>query len=189
MTFRRVSSCLIAATVFEVLLDALQFVRTALHSHRQLAAENLFLRKQLAVYIERQTKPRRATDGTRLTLVILARFIDWRPVLTIVQPDTLVRWHRRTFRLLWRWKSRPVGRPPIPTDVQQLIAEMARANRTWGEERIAGELLLKLGVSLSPRTARRYMVVRLRPIQDCGPRRGVRSCATMRAVCSRVISS
>ena len=161
---------MIAATVFEVLLDALLFVRTALHSHRQLAAENLFLRKELALYIQRQTKPRRATDGTRLTLVMLAGFIDWRPVLTIVQPDTLVRWHRRTFRLLWRWKSRPVGRPPIPTDVQQLIAEMARANRTWGEERIAGELLLKLGVSLSPLTARRYMVVRLRPIQDCGPK-------------------
>ena len=100
---------MIAATVFEVLLDALQFVRTALHSDRQLAAENLFLRKQLALYIERQTKPRRATDATRLTLVMLARFIDWRPVLTIVQPDTLVRWHRQTFRLLWRWKSRPGG--------------------------------------------------------------------------------
>jgi putative transposase len=99
----------IAATVFKVLLDALSFVRTALHSHRQLAAENLFLRKQLALYIERQTKPRRATDGTRLTLVMLARFIDWRPVLTIVQPDTLVRWHRQTFRLLWRWKLVPLG--------------------------------------------------------------------------------
>ena len=55
---------MIAATVFKVLLDALSFVRTALHSHRQLAAENLFLRKQLALCIERQTKPRRATDGT-----------------------------------------------------------------------------------------------------------------------------
>ena len=88
---------------------------------------------------------------------MLARFIEWRPVLPIVQPDTLVRWHRQTFRLLWRWKSRPVGRPPIPAALQQLIAEMARANRTWGEERIAGELLLKLGVSLSPRTVRRYM--------------------------------
>ena len=69
-----------------MLLDALSFVRNALHSHRQLAAENLFLRKQLALYIERQTKPRRATDGTRLTLVMRARFIDWRPVLTIVRP-------------------------------------------------------------------------------------------------------
>jgi transposase InsO family protein len=145
----------IVATVFDVLLNALQFLRTALRSHRQLAAENLFLRKQLALYVERRTKPRRATNATRLTLVILSRFIDWRPVLVIVQPDTLVRWHRHMFRLLW--KSRPVGRPRIPANVQQLIAEMARANRTWGEERIAAELLLKLGVSLSPRTVRRYM--------------------------------
>ena len=148
---------MIAATVFDVLLNALQFLKAALHSHRQLAAENLFLRKQLALYVERRTKPRRATNATRLTLVILSRFIDWRPVLVIVQPDTLVRWHRHMFRLLWRWKSRPVGRPRIPANVQQLIAEMARANRTWGEERIAAELLLKLGVSLSPRTVRRYM--------------------------------
>jgi hypothetical protein len=56
-----------------------------------LAAENLFLRKQLALYLERQVKPCRASDATRLTLVMLARFIDWRPRLTIVQPDTLVR--------------------------------------------------------------------------------------------------
>jgi hypothetical protein len=57
-----------------------------------------------------------------------------------VRPDTLVRWHRRLFRLFWRAKSRPRGRPRIPTELQRLIAEMAVANRTWGEERIAAEL-------------------------------------------------
>jgi hypothetical protein len=46
------------------------------------------------------------------------------------------RWHRKGSRLFWRWKSRPQGRPPIPADLQQLIAMMAAANRTWGEERI-----------------------------------------------------
>jgi putative transposase len=146
-----------AATIVGVLLNVLQLVRTALYSHRPLAAENLFLRKQLALYIERNTKPRRASNATRLTLVMLARLIDWRPLLTVVQPDTLVRWHRHAFRLFWRRRSRRVGRPCIPQDVQRLIGEMARANRTWGEERIAAELLLKLGVSLSPRTVRRYM--------------------------------
>jgi hypothetical protein len=60
-----------------------------------------------------------------VTLVILARFIEWRSVLTIVQPDTLIRWHRHGFRLLWRWRFRPLGRPRIPPDLQQLIAEMA----------------------------------------------------------------
>ena len=88
---------------------------------------------------------------------MLSRLIDWRAVLTIVKPDTLIRWHRKGFRLFWRWKSRAPGRPPLPADVQQLIAAMARANATWGEERIAAELRLKLGLCVSPRTVRRYM--------------------------------
>jgi len=80
-----------------------------LQSHVRLAAENLLLRKQLALYIERKTKPRRASNATRVTLVILARFIEWRPVLTIVRPDTLARWHRHVGRLFWRWRCRPPG--------------------------------------------------------------------------------
>jgi transposase InsO family protein len=74
-----------------------------------------------------------------------------------VKPETLIRWHRKGFRLFWRWKSRAPGRPPIPADLQQLIATMAAANRTWGEERIAAGLLVKLGIRVSPRTVRRYM--------------------------------
>jgi len=58
----------------------------------------------------------------------------------VVKPDTLIRWHRKGFRLFWRWKSRPKGRPPVPEDLQKLIVEMATANVTWGEERIAHEL-------------------------------------------------
>ncbi len=146
-----------AATAFGLVLDLVHLLRIGLHSRTRLAAENLFLRKQLALYAERKTKPRRATNATRLTLVVLARFVAWRSLLTIVQPDTLVRWHRHVFRLFWRWRSRLRGRPRIPQDLQQLIADMARANRTWGEERIAAELLLKLGISVSPRTVRRYM--------------------------------
>jgi len=144
-------------TVFDLVVDVFHFVGLGLRSHGRLAAENLFLRKQLALYLERQVTPRRASNATRLTLVVLARFIEWRALLTIVQPDTLVRWHRHAFRLFWRWTSRHRGRPRIPPELQQLIADMARANRTWGEERIAAELLLKLGVALSPRTVRRYM--------------------------------
>jgi transposase InsO family protein len=141
----------------DLLVNVLHFVVLGLRSHAHLAAENLFLRKQLALYVERQVKPRRATNATRLTLVVLARFIEWRPLLTCVQPETLVRWHRQGLRLFWRWKSRPRGRPPIPPNLQRLIVEMATANRTWGEERIAAELRLKLGISVSFRTVRRYM--------------------------------
>jgi putative transposase len=128
---------------------------SAMRSRAQLAGENLFLRKQLAMYVERRVKPRRADDATRITLVALSRFLEWRNVLTVVKPETLIRWHRKGFRLFWRWKSRDAGRPPIPTDLQQLIATMAAANRTWGEERIAAELLVKLGIRVSPRTVRR----------------------------------
>jgi len=60
-------------------------------------------------------------------------------MLTVVKPNTLIRWHRQGWRLFWRWKSRP-GRPPIPVDLRRLIITMARANPTWGEERIADEL-------------------------------------------------
>jgi hypothetical protein len=78
-------------TLLRVATDGLRFVSVAAGSRTRLAAENLFLRKQLAHYIERQVKPRRANDATRITLVILSRWIDWRRILTVVQSDTLIR--------------------------------------------------------------------------------------------------
>jgi putative transposase len=84
-------------TVFDLAAAVLRFVVRGLRSHARMAAENLFLRKQSALYLEREMKPRRVTNATRLTLVVLARFIEWRQVLTIVQPDMLVRWHRHAF--------------------------------------------------------------------------------------------
>jgi len=137
-------------------IDLVRFLGASLRSRTALAAENLFLRKQLALYHERQVKPRRASDPLRLTLVLLARWFAWREVLTIVQPGTLLRWHREAFRLFWRWRSRP-GRPRLPAELQRLIAAMARDNPSWGEERIAAELLVKLGIRVSPRTVRRYL--------------------------------
>src|SRR5262245_21280133 len=71
--------------------------------------------------------------------------------------DTLIRWHRKGFRVFWKWKSRSSGRPRVPANVRKLIVEMATHNPTWGEERIANELLLKIGIRISPRTIRRYM--------------------------------
>ncbi len=120
-------------------------------------AENRFLRKQLVLYLEHKVQPRRANDATRLTLVLLSRLFAWRQALAIVQPDTLIRWHRKGFRLFWRLKSRPRGRPRLPIHLRDMIGEMAVNNPTWGEERIAAELLLKLGIRVSPRTIRRSM--------------------------------
>lgn len=154
---RTIARCLhLGRALVGVAADVLTFVGTALRSRTALAAENLFLRKQLALYRERQRKPRRTGNGTRLTLVLLAGCFAWREALMIVQPATLIRWYRGAFRLPWRWRSRP-GRPRLPVDVQRLIAVMARDNPVWGEERITAELLLKLGLRVSPRTVRRDM--------------------------------
>ena len=88
-----------------------------LQSNTPELPENL-LRKQLALFQERKVKPHRAHDSTRLIMVILGRMFFWRDALVNVQPNTFLRWHRKGFRLFWRWKSRPVGRPQIPKDLQ-----------------------------------------------------------------------
>ena len=138
------------------LADLLLLVALGLRSKTSLAAENLFLRKQLAFYQERKTRSRRLDDPARLTLVWLSHWFDWRNALAIVTPKTFIGWHRKGFQLLWRWKSQS-GRPRIPLDLQHLIRQMACDNPSWGEERIANELLLKLGLRVSPRTIRKYL--------------------------------
>ena len=154
--YAAISAKLALETIFDLFRDILRYVYLGLRSGKVLAAENLFLRKQLALYQERQVKPRRINAATRIALVFLSKRFKWRPALVIVQPQTLVRWHRHGFRLFWRWKSRP-GRPRIPIELRQLIRQMALDNVSWGEERIANELLLKLGIRISPRTVRKYM--------------------------------
>src|SRR5215813_4731144 len=152
----------LTGTLLTLLVDVVRFLRLCLRPAPVLAAENLFLRKQLAFYQERHVTPLRATDAARFILVWLAHWFDWRQALVLVQPQTFPRWHRQGFRLFWRWKSRP-GRPPIPRDLQALIRRMARENPAWGEERIANELLLKLGLRVSPRTIRKYLPKHLNP--------------------------
>ena len=124
-------------------------------SRVSLAAEVLFLRKQLAFYQERKIKPRRFNDAARLSMLLLAKLFDWRNALVNVKPETFVGWHRRAFGMFWRWKSRG-GRPRLPRDIRRLIVEMAANNPTWGQERVADELSLKLGILVSPRTVRNY---------------------------------
>jgi putative transposase len=156
------SSCLLRHLILlpclllTLLGDVAHFLWLCLHPPAALAGENLFLRKQLALYRERGFKPQRTPNTTRTALVWLSRWFDWKLALAVVQPATFIRWHRRGFRLWWRWKSKP-GRPPIPPDLQILIRRVACENPTWGEERIANELLLKLGLRVSPRTVRKYL--------------------------------
>jgi transposase InsO family protein len=139
----------------ELTVEALSFADLSLRSRTALIAENLFLRKQLAFYQEHEIRPRRLTNAARLWLVFWSRFFDWRSALLVVKPATLIGWHRKAFRLFWKWKSRP-GRRRIPLELRQLIVQMVRDNPTWGEERIAHELWLKLGIRVSPRTVRAY---------------------------------
>ena len=140
-----------------VLLDLCRFVRLAAYSRSAVAAENLFLRKQLALFQERKVKPQRADDATRWMMATLSRLFDWRMALVEVKPDTFIRWHRKGFRLFWRWKSKPTGRPRLPKDLRELIRRMAAENPSWGQERIANELKLKLGIRVSPRTVAKYL--------------------------------
>ena len=89
-------------TAFRVLVDFLGLVVLTCRSRSALEAENLFLRKQLALFQERQTKPRRANDSTRWLMGFVSRWFDWRNALVVVKPETPIRWHRKGFRLFWR---------------------------------------------------------------------------------------
>ncbi|MHC4316742.1 MAG: helix-turn-helix domain-containing protein [Planctomycetota bacterium] len=132
---------------------------SALKSHRALVLQNLALRHQLDV-LQRNTKRPRLTNRDRVLWVFLSRvWTDWRKPLTVVQPETVIRWHRRGFRLYWRWKSRPrwPGRRSVPREIRDFIRQMSRDNPLWGAPRIHGELL-KLGIEVSQATVSKYMV-------------------------------
>src|SRR5215472_15172884 len=93
-------------TLSSVAYDLVHFLILVARSRRLLAAENLYLRKQLALFQERRVKPRQANDSTRLVMVLLGRVFSWRDALVNVKPDTFLRWRRQGFRLFRRWKSR-----------------------------------------------------------------------------------
>jgi putative transposase len=142
--------------IIRLLADLVGLATLSVRPRRSIEAENLFLRRELALYVERGINPRRVDAATRVSLAFLSRLFDWRDALVVVRPETLIRWHRAGWRLFWRWKARP-GRPPIPIELRKLIGRMALENPLWGEERIANELLVKLGLRVSPRTVRKYM--------------------------------
>ena len=133
-------------------------------SKGRLEAENAALRHQLII-LRRKLRGRvRLTNSDRWLFIQLYR---WFPAvlnaITIIQPETLVRWHRAGFRYYWRWKSRSLGeRPQIGTDLRALIRRMSIENPLWGAPRIHGELL-KLGFELAQSSVAKYMVKR------CGP--------------------
>jgi putative transposase len=148
--------------IFGLSGESLRFVTGFIRHKASLVAENLFLRKQLAFYQERNVMPHRLTDSARLSMLLWSCWFDWTNALVVVKPETFIDWHRRAFQLFWRWKSRG-GRPRLPSNLRALIAEMVRENPTWGEARVASELALKLGIRICPRTVRAYWPQDLRP--------------------------
>jgi len=147
------------------MLDLVRFVRgwiaDLFRSRAALVAENALLRQQLIV-AERKIHGRiRWTPWQRLVMTLAARLTPaWRTLTLLVQPATILCWHRAGLRAFWRRRSRSPGRPPTPRAA--LIREMAAKNPRWGAERIRGELL-KLGIRVSKRTVQRYMPSFRRP--------------------------
>jgi putative transposase len=147
-----------------VLRSLLLTLRDSARSRARLQLEILALRHQL--HVLQRARPRRVplTIPDRWLWVWLSRmWTGWRRALVIVEPATVVAWHRRGFGLFWRWKSRPrTGRPPVSKDVRALIRTMSQANPLWGAPRIHGELL-KLGIDVCQATVAKYMVRHRRP--------------------------
>src|SRR6516162_7101457 len=134
------------------------FLRALLFGSTAIALENLALRHQLRV-LQRSGRRPRLARWERVLWVWLSRvWAGWRSSLVIVQPATVLAWHRRGFQLYWRWKSgpNPVGRPKLAAELRHLIRRMARENPTWGRRRIQAELAL-LGHEVAELTIAKYM--------------------------------
>jgi putative transposase len=143
-----------------VLVFFLATLRDSLRTQVGLQAEVLALRHQLLVLQRRNQKRRlRLSAFDRLLWVWLSHIWgDWKSALRIVKPETVIAWHRKGFRLYWRWKSRPrLGRPSVTTEVRDLIRRSSAANPGWGAPGLHGELG-KLGINVAETTVAKYMV-------------------------------
>src|SRR5215813_4935151 len=144
--------------MFALLHSLAMFVIDFFKSPRRLEAENLFLRHQLNIALRRAPPRPRLRGSDRALLVWMTRL--WPSLLglaRVVEPETILRWHRAGFRTFWRWKSRNrAGRPKVDRSLRDLIHQMSRDNPTWGAPRIHGELLM-LGFEVAQSTVSKYM--------------------------------
>src|SRR5438876_32411 len=145
--------------MFAILHSLGMFVADLFKPRCRLEAENLFLRHQLSIALRRAPRRLRLRGGDRALLVWMTRL--WPGLLgmaQVVQPETILRWHRAGFKTFWRWKSRKrVGRPKINHGLRDLIERMSEENSQWGASRIHGELLM-LGFEVAQSTVSKYMV-------------------------------
>ena len=151
-------SMLDSKTLVRMMALLVQTVRVLFRSRADLALENLALRQQVAVLKQKRPRPSLTGMDRAFWVALRQTWKHWANALIIVQPDTVVRWHQRGFKIYWRWKSKPrgLGRPCTHREIRALVRRMATENPTWGAPRIQGELL-KLGFEVSERTVSRYM--------------------------------
>jgi transposase InsO family protein len=134
------------------------FVRSV-RSRRELLLENLALRQQLAVLKQKHLQPRFAAPDKLFWVVLRLLWPGWKHALMLVQPETVVRWHKAGFKLYWTWLSRRrkrAGRKCVSKELRELIFRMVAENSTWGAPRFHGELKM-LGFEISERTVLRWM--------------------------------
>jgi putative transposase len=152
-------------SVINRLLIVVNALRSVLKTSAELRLENVALRHQLGILRRSAPKRLKMTATDRLVWMLLRRlWRDWKTVLVIVKPQTMVAWHRKGFRLFWTWKVRcgERGRPSLPPEIRDLIRTMSRNNPRWGAPRIHGELL-KLGIEISEPTVAKYMLRNRKP--------------------------
>jgi hypothetical protein len=149
----------------QTLFSAFRALASMFKSSAQLRLENIALRQQLTVLRRSAPKQLKLKPTDRIFWVWLRLvWTDWKSALMIVKAETVVAWHRKSFRLFWTWKihrSKP-GRPKVPQQVRDLIRMMSRNNPRWGAPRIHGELL-KLGIEITEPTVAEYMVRNRKP--------------------------
>jgi hypothetical protein len=145
--------------MFAILHALGMFVADQFKSRSRLEVENLFLRHQLAIALRRAPPRLRLRGSDRALLIWMTQL--WPSLIDaaqVVQPETILRWHRAGFKVFWRWKSRNrAGRPKIDRGLRDLIRRMSRENALWGASRIHGELLM-LGFEVAQSTVSKYMV-------------------------------
>src|SRR5437868_5795027 len=141
-----------------VLRSLAMFIVDLFKSRRRLEAENLFLRHQLSIALRRAPPRLRLRGSDRALLVWMTQL--WPSLLgaaQVVEPETILRWHRAGWKAFWRWKSRKrAGRPKIDRGLRDLIQRMSKENPLWGASRIHGELML--GFEVAQSTVSKYMV-------------------------------
>ena len=154
------------------LLSLLASLQSCFRTRAVLHAELLALRHQLLVLqrSRRDRRPRLQIWDRALWVCLSQLWPGWRSALLIVKPETVIAWHRRGFRLYWKWKSRMgPGRPRVLSEVRELIRKISLANPRWGAPRIHGELL-KLGIEVSQSDRRQvHVAVRLCSPFPCSP--------------------